>query len=363
MIKHLTKVSNQNINSIFEHYSNYLWYPIKNKSFIKILYNLIKSFRYTKEKVQMTMDTPQIASPYMAPTIAEFIKTNQFHNYSTVFVMNETNIHLNLFSIHKINIQNYLFYINLVLHICLQSASKKYTDLHFKIILTDINKTYPTIPVQPAHINSGQTDPNKNEIIIFLKEEWLKVLIHECFHLFCLDFCDLDVNYIQLFKPLYHIDSKFLFFETYTEYWARTINLSIVSYFAVNNITLKEFERMVLINIQVERIYCITQMNQLLNKMGMTYESLLDQSSLQLKENTNFFCYYVLTSVFFYHYDAFMGWFLQNNESLLQFSNKNVNAFYRFIKDRHRTREFLDFIKHFNQPLFNCNMSAFDILF
>jgi hypothetical protein len=95
--------------------------------------------------------------------------------------------------------------------------------------------------------------------------------------------------------------------------------------------------------------------------MGLTYESLFDQ--LRLSEKTNFFCYYVLTSVLFYNYDESMGWFLQNNDSLLQFSNKNVVPFFQFIKQRHRAPEFLDFIKQINKPLHNCNMSAFDIQF
>jgi hypothetical protein len=360
MIKSLTKVSNQNINNIFENYSQHLKYEIKNKSFIKKMYDLIKSYKFKKEEFNITMDTPNVQSPYMAPHISQFIKSNTFYNYGTQFSM-DTNIILNIYSVNKIDIQKYLFYIKLVLHICMHSASKKNNELRLKIILTDINKTCPTIPVEPAHINSGQTDPTINEIIIFRKEEWLKVYIHECIHLFNLDFCNVNINYKQMFKQLYNVQSDFLFFETYTEYWARTINLSIISYYTTKQISLKQFEILLLINVQVERLYCIAQMNHLLSKMGLTYEDLFDQP--KLIEKTNFFCYYVLTSVLFYNYDDTMGWFLQNNDSLLQFSNKNVPSFFEFIKQRHRTQEFLDFIKQIDKPLHNCNMSAFDIQF
>lgn len=360
MIKSLTKVSNQNINNIFENYSQHLKYEIKNKSFIKKMYDLIKSYKFKKEEFNITMDRPNVESPYMSPSISQFIKSNTFYNYETKFSM-DANIILNIYSVNKIDIQKYLFYIKLVLHICMQSASKKNNELRFKIILTDINKTCPTIPVDPSHINSGQTDPNTNEIIIFRKEEWLKVYIHECIHLFNLDFCDANINYKQLFKPLYNVESDFLFFEAYTEYWARTINLSIISFYTTTKTSIQQFEILLLINIQVERLYCIAQMNHLLSKMDLTYESLFNE--LTLREKTNFFCYYVLTSVLFYNYDETMGWFLQNNDSLLQFSNKNVLPFFKFIKQRHRRPEFLYFIKHMDKPLHNCNMSAFDIQF
>jgi hypothetical protein len=360
MIKKLTNSSNKNINNIFENYPAHLNHPIKNKGFIKTLYHLIKSYQYKKEEFELSNEVPTIVSSYMAPSISEFIKTNSFHSYKSIFSMYNTRIHLSIHSVNKVDVQKYLSYIKLVLDICLKSASKKHADIKFILVLTDISKTCPTIPVEPAHINSGQTDPVKNEIMIFRKEEWLKVFIHECFHLFCLDFCDLNINYTGMFKDLYNIESEFLLFEAYTEFWARTINLSIVSYYTVNDISYKDFERIILINIQVERMYCIAQMNHLLNRMGLTYESLFQE--LKLREKTNFFCYYVLTSVLFYNYSDTMTWFMNNNVNLLQFSNQNVPLFFDFIKQRHRAPDFLAFIKQINKPLHNCNMAAFDIL-
>jgi len=360
MIKTLTRASNQNINNIFENYSHYLNYDIKNKGFIKILYDLIRSYKYKKEVFNVIIDKPIINasnSPYIAPNILKFIKLQTFYNYGTQFLMDNTNIVLNVYSINKIDIENYLFYIKLVLHICMKTTLKKQNELRLKIFLTDFVKVCPTIPVDSSHINSGQTDPNINEIMIYRKEEWFKVYIHECIHFFELDFCSTNMDYKPMFKQLYNIESDFLFFEAYTEYWARTINLSIISYYVTNKISQKDFENIVLLNIQLERLYCIAQMNHLLYRMGLTYEDLFGQ--LILREKTNFFCYYVLTSVLFYNYDDTMGWFLKNNGGI-QFAKENVVPFFEFIKQRHRTPELLDFIKHMNKPLDNCNMSVFD---
>jgi hypothetical protein len=298
----------------------------------------------------------------MAPSISKYIKSNTFYHYSAQYKLSHMLVNVNIYSSKRVDIQKYLYFIKLVLWMCVKSATKQHDKIDIKIILTPISKTYPTVPIEPSSINSGQTDPNKNEIIIFRKEEWLKVFIHECFHLFCLDFCDVQFNAVPLFKKMYHIDSEFLIFESFTELWARTINVSIISYHTKDNITYEEYEELVKINLQVERIYCIAQMNHVLNNMGYTYEDLIYFKKPILQEKTNFFCYYVLSGVLFYYYDDTMKWFMKNN-SFVQFSKSKVHLFFQFIKQIHNRPDFLQFIKKINTPLFNCNMSAFEIAF
>ena len=55
MIKTLTRVSNQNINNIFENYSQYLNHGMKNKGFIKILYDLIRSYKFKKDGITVPL--------------------------------------------------------------------------------------------------------------------------------------------------------------------------------------------------------------------------------------------------------------------------------------------------------------------
>ena len=359
--KTLTTMSNKNINSIFENYTTNLEHNMNN-TFIKTLFNLIHDSNIQPDTYKLTQDSPHVISPYMAPAISEYIKTNDFQHYSTQYQIGNMQVNLNLYSVKRIDVTKYLYFIKLVLWMCVKSATKQHDAIDIKIILTTINKTYPSVPVEPASINSGQTDPNKNEIIIFRKEEWLKVLIHECFHLFCLDFCDIQFNAVPIFKKMFHVNGEFLIFESFTELWARTVNISIVSYHTKDKITYEEYEQLMKINLQVERIYCIAQMNHVLNKMGYTYEDLIHFKKPVLQEKTNFFCYYVLTSVLFYYYDDTMKWFIKN-DSLVQFSKSKVHHFFHFIKQIHNTPQLLHFIKKINKPLFNCNMSAFEIAF
>ena len=357
----LTTMSNKNINSIFENYAPHLEHNM-NTTFIKSLFSLIHESNIQPDKYTLTQDTPQVISPYMAPEISEYIKMNEFNHCSTQYRLGAMLVNMNLYSVKRIDVQKYLYFIKLVLWMCVQSSTKKHTAIDIKIVLTPINKTYPSVPVEPASINSGQTAPNKKEIIIFRKEEWLKVFIHECFHLFCLDFCDVHFNAVPIFKQMYHVNSEFLIFESFTELWARTVNISIISYHTKDNITYEEYEQLMKINLQVERIYCIAQMNHVLNKMGYTYEDLIHFKKPILQEKTNFFCYYVLTSVLFYYYDDTMKWFIKHN-SLVQFSKSKVHHFFQFIKQIHNRPQLLHFIKKINKPLFNCNMSAFEIAF
>jgi len=365
-ITKLTKSSNDNINTIFENYPTQLEYKIKNTYFIKLLYTLIDKadidIEYTLHE---TKEPLLMNNKFISSNIEEFINKTIFYTYTIEFIIKEINYKIQFYSPTSIKIDKYLYFVKLIINLCSQNSTGKHSHFTFKIILTDFEKIYPCIPIETFHINSGLTNANTHEVILFRKQEWLKVFIHECFHLFCLDFCNIELDFKKMFTPLFNINSDFLFFETLTEFWARTINISIISYFTKKNILYDEFESLMIINLQVERIYCITQMNHLLNKMGFTYTSLMDKNREKpFIENTNFFCYYVLTCVLFFHYEQTMAWFIENNETLLQFSKnkRSVLLFFQFIRNVYKNPQFLLLISQLNCPLHNCNMSAFEIL-
>jgi len=366
-IQKLTPISNKNINSLFKHYSSHLDYKV-DPTYIKPLYRLIKQSNVEAEQNYKTSKgNPKLSSAYMSKEITEYIKSHSFHEYTTNYNIESTNVIVGIHSHTKIDPQPYLFFIKLVLLMCTKSATatlkqKEQKVIHIQIILTPIKKTYPETPVEPYHINSGLTCPNKNEITVFRKEEWLKVFIHECFHLFNLDFSDTNINYTRMFKNVYHVKSEFLLFETFTEFWARIFNLSIVSYFTKDKISYREFEKSMKLNIQIERLYSIAQMNHLLKKMNYTYEDLIAFNKPILTENTNFFCYYVLTAVLFFDINHTMNWLIKHN-SFIQFSNNNVYPFIDYIIHIHKTPQLLSFVRQLNKPLYNANMAAFEILF
>jgi hypothetical protein len=377
-ISKLSKQSNENINYIFENYSKQLKFNIKDPYFIKLLYKLIKSASATPTPHTITHDTnvkvDKIQNDkFISKEIVDFLQISTFTHYYIQFKIKEAFYHIHIYSQNDININKYLYFIKLILNICSQHATTRYNVFTFKIILTEFNKTQPTIPIQPSSINSGMTEypsiphpDDHKEITIFRKEEWFKVFIHECFHLFCLDFAGNDSEYKQLFKPLFNIESDFLFFESLCEFWARTINIAIISYSTKKNIVYEEFASCMEVNLQIEKIYSLLQMKYILSNMGFTYESLMDKNrTLPYVEDTNMFCYYVLTPVLLFHYEETMQWFIENNQTLLQFkkNKQNIHLFFYYIKRIYNNPSFISMINSLSQyKLTNNCMSSFEIL-
>jgi len=210
------------------------------------------------------------------------------------------------------------------------------------------------------HINTGFTTtcPQISEIVIFRKEEWFKVFIHESFHNFALDFSDMNV--IDLNKAvlaIFPIKSDGNLFEAYTEFWAEMINISFCSYFYSKPGHVDGFDAF-LSNvdwlIQYERIYSFFQLNKVLNYMGLTYKNLYskDKTSAVLretlyKENTNIFAYYVIKCMLIHNYNGFLSWCYSHNVgrvggNIIQFSKtqQNLYDFYSFIKKNYKSVSF-----------------------
>jgi hypothetical protein len=375
-IAKLTPTSNKNINYIFENYESKLKFEIKDTYFIKLLYTLLDRASDTIIEHTITTDnTPvkNIDSSCMSSEILNFINTNEFIHHTINFKIKEATYIVNIYTQTEIQLNKYIYFIKLILIMCSQNAETRYNVFTFKIILTDIKKEQPVMPVNPDTINSGATLyplkeglDNHKEIVIFRKEEWFKVFIHECFHLFCLDFSSNDKDYAKLFKPLFNIESDFLFFESLCEFWARTLNIAVISYSTKKNIMYEEFEELMKINIQVEKIYSLLQMKYILGNMGFTYESLMDKKrELPFKETTSMFCYYVLTPVLLFHYEQTMAWFVEHNQTLLQFTKdtKSILLFFHYIKSIYKHNPLLDMIDSLDSyKLTNNYMSVFEIL-
>ena len=249
----------------------------------------------------------------------------------------------------------------------------KYSSIHCSkdwniyIYFTSLEKQLPNknIHLQDNilnynHINTGFTTtcPQISEIVIFRKEEWFKVFIHESFHNFALDFSDMNVSDLnKAVLEIFPIKTDGNLFEAYTEFWAEIINISFCSYFYSKPGHVDGFVSF-LSNvdwlIQYERIYSFFQLNKVLNYMGLTYKNLYskDKTSAVLretlyKENTNIFAYYVVKCILINNYNGFLSWCYDHNVgggggNIIQFSKtqQNLFDFYSFIKKNYKTVSF-----------------------
>lgn len=365
----LTKMSDENINFIFNCKSckTELMREIKDKVFIKLIYDLLKNAtKITNPTIyKINEDIELDISEFIDNTISQYILKQTYTKYKiNINIKNKTFI-IYVFTEKDINIQKIAYYLKLILYICNLHTTHTENVFTFKLFLTDFPKTEPNkLIIKPININSGYT-LNHKSIVIYRKEELLKVFIHECLHLFCLDFSnEIGINYSKLLEPTFKIKSDYLLFETYCEYWARTLNTAIFSFHIKEKITLNEFEDIFEINLNIERCFSILQMIHFLKTMNTTYYEIIEGKSINYKETTNGFCYYVLTSLLMYNFEQTMNWFINNNQSILNFltNEKSIYLFVEYIKSLYNKREFLLLLENFKiVPIKNMYMSVFEI--
>ena len=257
------------------------------------------------------------------------------------------------------------------LYIIIQHASNKCAaTIQIFIYHTSLTKKLPQTKndvLSETHVNTAftRTCPVNSEIVIFRKEEWFKVFIHETFHNFGLDFSDM-ANHTCHSKILsiFPVKSEVNLFEAYAEFWARTINVLFCSY---HNMTTQNQNKnqnkndinIFLTNVEFfmnyERIYSFFQMVKVLDFMNVSYTTLYSptvQSHIirknNYKENTNVLSYYVITLLLINNYQEFILWCNVNNSSLLQFKKTiaNQHSFCKFIEKKYKSKQLLDGIEH-----------------
>lgn len=360
----LTTKSNSNINYIFENYQHLLEEKIKDPYFIQLLYTLIhKSIKPLVYTLTTEDIVPFIEFNHFLPeNIRQHINETTYTLYSIQFKIKGNIINVKLHA-NQININKYIYFIQLILNMCINESTQPNanTQYHITFYLTPFEKNEPFISIDSKHVNSSFTIPKSGEIVIFRKEEWFKVFIHECFHLFCLDFNEVNIDFKKIFSVLFFIKSDFLFFESLVEFWARTINIAIVSFFTKKNISYEDFESFMEINVCIEKVYSSIQMNHVLSCLHTSYDKIItkpcDYSGTN--ETTNAFDYYILPAILLSHYEQTMAWFVEHNETLLQFAKntEHVYMFYQYIRSIYK----LPLLE--TKYDLNMNISAFDIDF
>jgi hypothetical protein len=208
--------------------------------------------------------------------------------------------------------------------------------------------------------------PVNSEIVNFRKEEWFKVLMHETFHNFALDFSDMNSQSTickERILTMFPINSNVNLYEAYTEFWAELMNALFCSYYLTTN-KINEQEKAVseseLMNellsnfdffINFERTYGFFQLVKTLDFMGITYKDLYSKKTESIalrntlyKEKSNVLSYYIIRPILMNNYQGFLSWCNKNNFSLLQFkkTNKNLEDFCSFVKTNYKTKSMIE---------------------
>jgi len=230
--------------------------------------------------------------------------------------------------------------------------------LYFTSLTKELPQTNVTI-LDEHNVNTAFTTscPKDSEIVIFRKEEWFKVFIHETFHNFGLDFSDMNINEsTKYILKLFPVKSEVNLYEAYTEFWAEIINACFCSFYSIKNKkNIGEFLSYVDLYINFERTYSCFQLVKTLNFMGLKYSDLyLNNNKSKLlrenmyKENSNVLSYYVIKCILMNNFNGFLMWCKTHNFSLLQFNKTIANQieFCRFIEQNYKTRDMLRSISY-----------------
>jgi hypothetical protein len=276
------------------------------------------------------------------------------------FILENQDIEMKVFDKYVDSIVMWLFILNKYA----STFCAKKLDIY--LYFTSLSKYLPTVEsrvLDETHANTAFTTtcPRESEIVIFRKEEWFKVLIHETFHNFGLDFSGMNTDKCTTdMLNIFPVDSDVNLYESYAEFWAEIVNALFCSFFKLKNKNnIDEFLEHSEYFINLERTHGFFQLVKTLDYMGLNYETLVKkdkQSAVKrealYKEKTSILAYYVIKTILMNNYQGFLDWCQINNYKLYDFkkTQPNIDKFCLFIKQNYKSNAMLgnvDRMEHF----------------
>jgi len=357
---------------------NYVKQTNKTNSILSELYNeiqeannYVKKMIKPRHTIKKILSATQITKPlnFNAKSFPEIVRNHideimmseicySFSLYDrsvkVYFIVENDDIELEIEQYNKYieNIATWLYILNMY-------ASKECAKtLNVYFYFTSLEKSLPNSNIHildETNVNTAFTTtcPSDSEIVVFRREEWFKVFIHETFHNFGLDFSAMNNDMIhECIVQIYKVKSDVNAYEAYTEFWAEIINALFCSYYAtIDKSNINEFLSNTEFYINFERTYSFFQLVKTLDFMGLQYKDLYSNTKHSdilrenlYKENTNVLSYYIIKSVLINNYQGFLSWCKTNNLSLLDFKKTigNQKQFCKFIEKNYKIQSLLD---------------------
>lgn len=256
-------------------------------------------------------------------------------------------IHINFFYNHKseYEIDQIIYNLILLFNIIKKLFNINERKINLLIFYCDIKKEhyFNKSVIDYENMNSGLS--YNNNIILFRKEEILKVFIHELLHIFELDNLHDDSN-IKL-SQIIKINSHNLFNEAYIEFVAIILHTMYFSCLFSENYSIMNYYFKIFINYEIN--FSLIQLVKFLHIYNMEFLDFFKKNNYS--ENTNTFSYIYLKFLLIFQYNYFLNniisynkisiykedyiiYYLKylNNNGLLIFLNNLTNNFKENIK-------------------------------
>ena len=178
------------------------------------------------------------------------------------------------------------------------------------------------------HVNSAFTFSCKknNEIIIYRIEEVFKVLIHESFHSFGLDFSSMAGNLANeiICSHFQGLDKRcdYRIYESYCETWAQIINILILVSREKTDNYMKRIDEL----LYYERSWSIFQCAKVLYHYGLEYNAFFENEMIYTERKTQIFSYFILRAIAMEKIDVFINWSNKNNSDIIVFKKNQENV-------------------------------------
>lgn len=258
----------------------------------------------------------------------------------------------------NIDYNSYFQQICLWLLYILPYSNSKMKSFNLVLYLSKHKKTIPknqTTIFNNIHCNTAVTYACaiNGSCLIYRKEEWYKVLIHETMHAFCLDFSGLDYKELRKkMKGIFPLKIDFEVSESYSEFWATILNSLFKSYMLTRDdediVNFDSFYYIFSTMIYFENAYALFQTVKILDFMNIHEYKDLYENRVLFKQKTNLFEYYILKLILLFNYVDFLLLCNDNNTNCINFqkSQTMLNKIFTFIKNKYKDRKLLQSLEY-----------------
>lgn len=323
----------------------------ENKYFIETLYYHYKIAsipKYIENYGKANSGEFGIYYQHIPSDILLYIKKQDYRKHLIQFIVNKRHISIHFFTTNKVTKKIIETTIKIVSFISKFASSECSKILDIYIFNTPFKKEIATFDnsIERKDINSAYTFScyEKNAIYIFRKEEWKKVLIHECLHAFGIDFSIIESKYSDTINAkldnIFNLGINYTFNEAYCETVA-TIIMSI--HLFENQSTYNEVIPFIENQLTNEIIHSLVQSNKFLKHSSLSMRHLVfGKDNSKYSENTPAFSYYFLKTLFLYNVNSFLKvtQSISNHTLKNNFTSKNISKYIDLI---HKTSYSNDF--------------------
>ena len=293
-------------------------------------------------KLHNVKNINMIDSKFIPEKIAEYIRNKIIYKYVISYNYKNYIINVDYFSSKKIN--NIIIFETIIRRtIFMMIISNTYKSLNIELYDTPFKKTFNCNNhkkcglLSPNNVNSGVS--YLNNIVIFRKEEMLKLLIHELIHALDIDNkFETSQDIIKILELFNINNSKLLVNESYVETWAIIINIFLVLYEKKTRGTKEHKIKLFKKYIKKEVVHSLQQCSKLcmfynIDDFNKIYRK--NKNTIKYVDGVNTFSYHIIKTINLNNINNFMKNFCDN--VLVLPKKYNFNRYILFIIKYNKT--------------------------